>query len=113
MARLTDLPEWDQRRHLDRIKALPDFGPTPFVPGPPLGERRVAIVTTAGIHVRGARPFEVGSADYRIIPWLPLITTRVYDLPPAAMSSVDPASIYLDLDLGLFRRVFLGFPIRQ
>ena len=68
MARLTDLPEWDQRRHLDRIKALPDFGPSPFVPGPPLGERRVAIVTTAGIHLRGARPFEVGSADYRIIP---------------------------------------------
>jgi D-proline reductase (dithiol) PrdB len=58
----------DQRRHLDRIKALPDFGPTPFVAGPPLRERRVAIVTTAGIHVRGARPFEVGSADYRIIP---------------------------------------------
>jgi D-proline reductase (dithiol) PrdB len=68
MARLTDLPEWDQRRHLDRILALPDFGPTPFVPGPPLGERRVAIVTTSGIHERGARPFEVGSADYRVIP---------------------------------------------
>ena len=68
MARLTDLPEWDQRRHLDRTRALPDFGPTPFVLGPPLGERRVAIVTTSGIHERGARPFEVGSADYRVIP---------------------------------------------
>ena len=68
MARLADLPEWDQRRHLDRIRTLPDFGPTPYVPGPPLGERRVAIVTTAGIHERGARPFEVGSADYRVIP---------------------------------------------
>ena len=67
MARLTDLPEWDQRRHLDRTRALPDFGPTPFVLGPPLGERRVAIVTTSGIHERGARPFEVGSADYRVI----------------------------------------------
>lgn len=68
MARLTDLPEWDQQRHLDKIRALPDFGPTPFVPGPPLRERRVAMVTTAGIHERGARPFEVGSADYRVIP---------------------------------------------
>lgn len=68
MARLSDLPEWDQRRHLDRIRALPDFGPTPFVAGPPLGERRVAIVTTAGVHERGARPFELGSADYRSIP---------------------------------------------
>jgi D-proline reductase (dithiol) PrdB len=65
---LTDLPEFDQRRHLERILALPDFGPTPFVPGPPLSERRVAIVTTSGIHERGARPFEVGSADYRVIP---------------------------------------------
>jgi D-proline reductase (dithiol) PrdB len=64
---LTDLPEFDQRRHLDRILALPDFGPTPFVPGPPLRERRVAIITTSGIHERGARPFEVGSADYRMI----------------------------------------------
>jgi D-proline reductase (dithiol) PrdB len=64
---LTDLPEWDQRRHLDRIRTLPDFGPTPYVPGPPLEQRRVAIVTTSGIHERGARPFEVGSADYRVI----------------------------------------------
>ena len=68
MARLTDLPEWDQRRHLDKIRTLPDFGLTPYVPGPPLGERRVALVTTSGIHERGARPFEVGSADYRVIP---------------------------------------------
>lgn len=68
MARLTDLPEWDQRRHLDKIRALPDFGPPPFAPGPSLGERRVAIVTTAGLHPRGVRPFEVGSADYRVIP---------------------------------------------
>jgi len=67
VARLTDLPEWDQRRHLDRIRALPDFGPTAFVLGPPLRERRVAIVTTSGIHARGDRPFEVGSADYRVI----------------------------------------------
>ena len=67
MARLRDLPEWDQRRHLDRIRALPDFGPTPCAAGPPLEERRVAIVTTAGIHERGDRPFEVGSADYRTI----------------------------------------------
>jgi D-proline reductase (dithiol) PrdB len=67
MARLTDLPEWDQRRHLDRIRTLPDFGPPPFVAGPPLAERRVAIVTTAGIHERGDRPFEIHAADYRVI----------------------------------------------
>jgi D-proline reductase (dithiol) PrdB len=68
VARLTDLPEWDQRRHLDKIRALPEFGPTRFAAGPPLGARRVAIVTTAGLHPRGDRPFQVGSADYRVIP---------------------------------------------
>jgi D-proline reductase (dithiol) PrdB len=67
VVRLSDLAEWDRRRHLERIRTLPDFGPTPYVAGPPLEQRRVAIVTTAGIHERGARPFEVGSADYRVI----------------------------------------------
>ena len=68
MARLTDLPEWEQQHHLDKIRDLPDFGDTPFVLGPPLKQRRVAIITTSGIHVKGDRPFETSSADYRIIP---------------------------------------------
>ncbi len=68
MARLSDLPEWEQRHHLGKIRELPDFGATPFVDGPPLAKRRVAIVTTSGLHPRGDRPFEMGSADYRIIP---------------------------------------------
>lgn len=67
MARLTDLPEWERQHHLDKIRDLPDFGPTPFVPGPPLGARRVAIVTTSGLHAYVDRPFEMRSADYRII----------------------------------------------
>jgi hypothetical protein len=67
VARLTDLPEWDRRRHLDRIRALPEFGPSPFVPGPPVRKRRIALVGTSGLHERGDRPFEVGSADYRVI----------------------------------------------
>jgi D-proline reductase (dithiol) PrdB len=68
MARLTDLPEWDRQHHLDKIRDLPDFGAAPFVSGPPLRERRVAIVTTSGLHRRGDLPFQVGSADYRLIP---------------------------------------------
>ena len=68
MARLTDFPEWEREHHLAKIRELPDFGPTPYVPGPPVRERRVAIVTTSGIHLRTDRPFEVGSADYRVIP---------------------------------------------
>ena len=68
VARLSDFPEWERQHHLDKIRSLPDFGPTPFAPGPPLSERRVAIVTTSGIHVRRDRPFGMGAADYRIIP---------------------------------------------
>ena len=68
MARLTDMPEWERQHHLDKIRELPDFGPTPFVAGLPLRQRRVAIVTTSGLHARSDRPFQVGSADYRVIP---------------------------------------------
>ena len=68
MARLAELPEWERQHHLDKIRDLPDFGPTPFVSGPPLAQRRVAIVTTSGLHVKSDRPFQMGSADYRVIP---------------------------------------------
>jgi len=68
MARLTDFSAPEQKHHLDKIRDLPDFGPTPFVPGPALGARRVAVVTTSGLHARGDRPFDIGAADYRVIP---------------------------------------------
>jgi len=68
LARMSDFSEAEQQHHLDKIRDLPDFGSTPFVPGPPLARRRVALVTTAGVHVRGTRPFEGGAADYRVIP---------------------------------------------
>ena len=68
MARLTDFSEAERKHHLEKIRDLPDFGWTPYVPGPPLHERRVAIVTTSGVHVRGDRPFDIGAADYRVVP---------------------------------------------
>ena len=68
MARLTDFPPAEREHHLQKIRDLPDFGTTPFVPGPPLRRRRVAIVTTSGVHARGDRPFEIGATDYRVIP---------------------------------------------
>ena len=68
MARLTDFSAPEQKHHLDKIRDLPDFGATPFVAGPPLKERRVAIITTSGLHARGDRPFDIGAADYRVIP---------------------------------------------
>ncbi|MBI3042275.1 MAG: selenoprotein B glycine/betaine/sarcosine/D-proline reductase [Betaproteobacteria bacterium] len=68
MARLTDFSASEQKHHLDKIRDLPDFGGTPFAAGPLLRDRRVAIVTTSGVHVRGDRPFEIGATDYRVIP---------------------------------------------
>ncbi len=68
MARLADFSAVEQQHHLDKIRDLPDFGPTPFAPGPSLENRRVALVTTAGVHLRGDRPFETGGADYRLLP---------------------------------------------
>jgi D-proline reductase (dithiol) PrdB len=68
MARLTDFPPAEQEHHLQKIRDLPDFGTAPFVAGPPLRRRRLAIVTTSGLHLDGDRPFQMGSADYRVIP---------------------------------------------
>jgi D-proline reductase (dithiol) PrdB len=47
----------------------PSFGTNPWVTGPPLNKRRVAIITTAGLHGRHDRPFQMGPDDYyRVIP---------------------------------------------
>ena len=68
MARLSDFSAPEQEHHLQKIRDLPDFGPTPYAAGPPLNRRRVAIITTSGLHARGDRPFDIGAADYRVIP---------------------------------------------
>lgn len=70
MVRLADLPEWEQKHMLDKIPKLKNFGIKAWVTGPVLTQRRVALVTTAGLHLRGDRPFGQGDArnDYRVIP---------------------------------------------
>jgi D-proline reductase (dithiol) PrdB len=47
---------------------LPEFEPTPCAPGPALAERRIAIITTAGLHRSNDAPFTPGVGEYRIIP---------------------------------------------
>ncbi|MBI2849447.1 MAG: selenoprotein B glycine/betaine/sarcosine/D-proline reductase [Chloroflexi bacterium] len=48
---------------------MPTFNTFPWVKGPPLSERRVAIITMAGLHRPEDRPFTRDSGDYyRIIP---------------------------------------------
>ena len=66
MTRLTDLPP-AQAKRLAELEC-PDFATRPWVTGPPLSQRRVAIVSSAGLVVRGESPFRGRDADYRVIP---------------------------------------------
>ena len=66
MVRLVDLPEVEARHLL--AKDCPRFPGEPFVAGPALGHRRVAVVTTAGLHRRDAPAFNLSDTGYRVIP---------------------------------------------
>jgi D-proline reductase (dithiol) PrdB len=66
MARLNQIPE--PMRSIIATLECPTFNTQPWVVGPMLSQRRVAIVSTAGLHRRDDRPFTFGSGDYRIIP---------------------------------------------
>ena len=66
MARLDQMPE-PMHSHLAHLPC-PTFADHPWVDGPPLSQRRVALISTAGLHRRGDRPFEGRSGDYRVIP---------------------------------------------
>jgi D-proline reductase (dithiol) PrdB len=68
MVRLADLPEWDRDNMLKKVPSLPRFDDRPWVRGGSLARRRVAIVTTAGLHLRSDDPFGPGGMDYRVIP---------------------------------------------
>ena len=66
MARLEQMPE-PSRSHIADLPC-PSFDVQPWVTGPPLAERRIALVSTAGLHRRGDRPFTGFTGDYRVIP---------------------------------------------
>ena len=66
MVHLREMPE-----HLrDALvnQEVPTFDTAPWADGPPLSERRVALISTAGLHRREDPPFTPGAGDYRIIP---------------------------------------------
>src|SRR4051794_39742584 len=64
--RLSEMPEVEAV-HLRRIEC-PTYEDTPPLAGVPLAARRVAIISTAGLHKRGDRPFRPGDGSYRVIP---------------------------------------------
>jgi D-proline reductase (dithiol) PrdB len=66
MARLEDIPE-PTRTAVASIPC-PRFDTTPFVAGPRLSERRVAIVSSAALIHRGDKPFPFGSGEFRAVP---------------------------------------------
>ena len=66
MTRLTDLPP-AQAQRLAELEC-PKFATAPWVTGPPLSQRRVAIVSSAGLVVRGENPFRGRNPDYRVTP---------------------------------------------
>jgi D-proline reductase (dithiol) PrdB len=72
--RLEKLPA-EMAKRLSELEC-PDFKTMPWVEGPPLSERRVAIVSSAGLTVRGDRVFRGRDPDYRAIPG----TTQPNDL---------------------------------
>jgi D-proline reductase (dithiol) PrdB len=66
MVRLRDLSD-AEREHI-MTKELPVYEDEPWVEGPPLAERRVALVTTAGLHRRADDAFSFVDLSYRVIP---------------------------------------------
>ncbi|MDH3604374.1 MAG: glycine/betaine/sarcosine/D-proline family reductase selenoprotein B [Candidatus Tectomicrobia bacterium] len=66
MVRLNELPE-HERDHL-LSKECPPFATQPWVTGPPLAQRRVALITSAGLHRRGDQHFYTRTGAYRVIP---------------------------------------------
>ncbi len=69
MARLSDLSDWERDLMLIKRKDLSPLGGNPWVSGPALHKRRVAIVTSAGIHRKDDQPFsDATAAEYRVIP---------------------------------------------
>jgi len=66
VTRLADLPP-AQAKRLAEV-GCPDFATRPWVSGPALSKRRVAIVSSAGLFQRGENPFRGRDSDYRVIP---------------------------------------------
>ncbi|HUZ74169.1 MAG TPA: glycine/sarcosine/betaine reductase selenoprotein B family protein [Stellaceae bacterium] len=63
---LSDMPEPWRSRLVNQ--PMPEFDGTPCAGGPPLEDRRISLITTAGLHLHGDRPFIPGRADWRVIP---------------------------------------------
>ena len=66
MVRLVDIPE-PERTVIAELDC-PDYADTPAVAAPPAAERHVAIVSSAGLILRGERPMLANETGYRSLP---------------------------------------------
>ena len=66
MVRLSDLTAEDAEHLL--AKNTLRFDTEPFIAGPTLNERRVAIISTAGLHPAAQENFDLRDTGYRVIP---------------------------------------------
>jgi D-proline reductase (dithiol) PrdB len=65
MARIEDIPQPSRDAVLS--VACPSYDTTPFVSGPPLSQRRIAILSSAALIRRGEQPFAFGSPECRFL----------------------------------------------
>jgi D-proline reductase (dithiol) PrdB len=67
VVRLSDLPDFEAQHLLAKNGTLP--GPRAWVaPTRKLSQRKVVLITTAGIHRAGEEPFAASDASYRVLP---------------------------------------------
>jgi D-proline reductase (dithiol) PrdB len=67
VVKVTDLPEYERAHLLG--KNLAPLGPLPWVRSKkPLSQQKIALITTAGLHVRDDDKFAFTDASYRVIP---------------------------------------------
>ena len=96
MVKVDEFPDGTREDFLNR--EMPRFEDTPLVAGPPLGERRIALISTAGLHRRGDRPFTEQSGDFRVI----LRDTPDADIVMSHVSTnFDRLGFMQDLDVAL------------
>ena len=98
MARVEDIPQ--PTRDAAVSIPCPTFQTAPFVTGPALARRRLAIVSSAALIARGDQPFAVGSAECRFLP----------NAVPAADLLTSHVSINFDRS-GFQRDVNVVYPI--
>ncbi len=66
MVRLSDLPAIDAEHLLAKSAAV--FDTEPFIEPPPLRDCRIALITTAGLHMASQDTFELRDTGYRVLP---------------------------------------------